>query len=76
MPQGYMNVDAAIDIAQAKLKAKAAILKEIDTIRSDLRNAVSRRETTPEQTKWIGEQFPMRERKRKKKGEQTAPPAA
>jgi len=76
MPQGYMNVDAAIEIAQTKLKAKAAILKEIDTIRSDLRNAVARKETTPEQTKWIGEQFPIRERKRKKKDEQRAPAAA
>ena len=45
-------------------------------LRTDLRNAVSRKETTPEQTRWIGEQFPLRERKSKNKAAEPVKAAA
>ena len=59
---GYMDVDAAMGVAKGLLKQKSALLKSIDTVRSDLRNAVERKETNADQTKWIGETFPVRER--------------
>ena len=64
---GYMDVDAAIKVAKKILGEKRVIIVQLDTVRTDLRNAVSRKETTPEQTRWIGEQFPLRERKSKNK---------
>lgn len=67
MAQGYIDVDAAIKVAQKMLKEKAAVMKNIDTVRSDLRNAVDRKETNAEQSKWIGETFPVRERVTKNK---------
>ena len=61
---GYMNVPAAIDEAKKLLDRKAKLLTSIDTVRSDLRNAVERKEADADQTKWIEEQFPVRERTR------------
>jgi hypothetical protein len=71
---GYMNVPAAIEVAKRLLTEKQAVLKNIDTVRADLRHAVTRKETDPEQTKWIGEQFPAKvyTRPRKKRAETTA----
>lgn len=65
---GYMDVGKAIETAQALVKEKRKLLASIDTVRSDLRHAVTRKETTAEQTKWIEETFPLRERKRTPKG--------
>ena len=67
MAQGYIDVDAAIKVAKRLITEKAAVMQNLDTVRTDLRNAVSRKETTPEQTQWIGEVFPLRERKTKNK---------
>lgn len=67
MAQGYMNVAAAIEAAKEALKQRQRSLKVLDVIRTDLRNAVTRGEGTPEERKWIGEQFPVRERTRKSK---------
>lgn len=64
---GYIDVGAAIKVAEKMLKEKAEVMRNIDTVRSDLRNAVDRKETTPDQTKWIGETFPVRERTSKNK---------
>lgn len=71
---GYMNVDVAIEEAKKALASKRQVLKIIDTIRSDLRNAVDRQEVNEGQRKWIGEHFPMRERKRKSKDAKTPTP--
>ena len=68
MPAGYIDVDKAIEAAKRLITEKMAVMKNIDTVRSDLRNAVDRKETSPEQTKWIGETFPVRERQTKNKG--------
>ena len=73
---GYMDVDAAIKVAKKILGEKRVIMVQLDTVRTDLRNAVSRKETTPEQTKWIGEQFPLRERKSKNKAAEPVKAAA
>ena len=73
---GYMDVDAAIKVAKKFLGEKRVIMVQLDTVRTDLRNAVSRKETTPEQTKWIGEQFPLRERKSKNKAAEPVKAAA
>lgn len=62
---GYIDVSAAIKVAEKLLKDKSEIMRNIDTVRSDLRNAVDRKETDAEQTKWIGEQFPVAQRERK-----------
>lgn len=64
---GYMDVPAAIEVAKKHLADKRRVLKLIDTVRSDLRNAVDRKETNKEQTDWIEGTFPIRERKRKPK---------
>lgn len=61
---GYMDVPKAVAEAKRLLAKKVDLNKEIDTVRSDLRNAVNRGETDESQTKWIGEQFPLRERTR------------
>lgn len=63
----YMDLPKAIEAAKEAVKQRQASLKILDTIRSDLRNAVERKETTPEQAKWIMETFPIRERTRKSK---------
>lgn len=73
---GYIDVGKAVEVARRLLDEKAEVMRNIDTVRSDLRNAVDRKETTPEQTKWIGETFPLRERATKNKGGPTAVPAA
>ena len=73
---GYMDVDAAIKVAKKILGEKRVIMVQLDTVRTDLRNAVSRKETTPEQTRWIGEQFPLRERKSKNKAAEPVKAAA
>ena len=59
---GYINVDAAIKAAKDALEAKRVILEQIAIVRTDLRHAVTMGATSPEQTKWIEEQFPLRER--------------
>ena len=73
---GYMDVDAAIKVAKKILGEKRVIMVQLDTVRTDLRNTVSRKETTPEQTRWIGEQFPLRERKSKNKAAEPVKAAA
>jgi hypothetical protein len=62
MAEGYMNVSAAIKVAERLLKEKADLFKKIDTVRSDLRNAVIRKEANETEVKWIEETFPVRER--------------
>lgn len=62
---GYMNIPAAIETAKKLLAEKRVLLTQIDTVRSDLRNAVVRKEGTTEEQKWIGENFPVRHRTRK-----------
>lgn len=64
---GYMDIPAAIGVAKKMLDEKRQLLKNIDTVRADLRHAVERKEATPEQAKWIEETFPIRERNRKPK---------
>ena len=73
---GYMDVDAAIKVATKLLGEKRVIMVQLDTVRTDLRNAVARKEASPEQTKWIGEQFPLRERKSKNKAAEPVKAAA
>jgi hypothetical protein len=73
---GYMDVDKAIETAKKLVGEKRAVLAQIDTVRSDLRHAVTRKETSSEQTKWIEETFPIRERTRKPKAATTAAAAA
>ena len=63
---GYINVEAALAEAKKLLAAKTKVMEEIDIVRTDLRNAVKRKEANAEQAKWIGEQFPLQERKRRK----------
>lgn len=72
MAQGYMDVDKAIEAAKEAIKQRQASLKVLDIIRTDLRNAVARKEGTPEQQKWIQEMFPVRERTRKSKAAASA----
>lgn len=69
---GYIDVDAAIKVAQAALKRKGEVLKEIDVVRSDLRHADEMGSVTPEQRRWIKEQFPIRERNRNPKNKASA----
>ena len=73
---GYMDVDAAIKVATKLLGEKRVIMVQLDTVRTDLRNAVARKEASPEQTKWIEEQFPLRERKSKNKAAEPVKAAA
>ena len=67
MADGYMDVPKAITAAKAAIKQRQASLKVLDVIRTDLRNAVIRGEGTPEERKWIAEQFPVMQRTRKAK---------
>lgn len=76
MAGSYIDVDAAIKVAKDVLKRKAAIMDEQDIVRSDLRHAVTMGATSPEQAKWIGEQFPLRKRNTKAKGPNDAASAA
>lgn len=76
MADSYIDVAAAIKVAEDVLKRKAAIMDEQDIVRSDLRHAVTMRAVTPEQEKWIGEQFPLRKRKTTKKAPNEATPSA
>jgi hypothetical protein len=62
-----MDVTSAIEAAKQAITERQKSLKVLDIIRTDLRNAVTRGEGTPEERKWIQEQFPVRERKRKVK---------
>lgn len=64
---GYMDVGAAIKTAESLLDKKRQLLQQIDTVRTDLRNAATRNEGTPEQRQWIETHFPIRERKKKSK---------
>jgi hypothetical protein len=64
---GYIDVSKAITAAKAAIKQRQASLKILDTIRTDLRNAVARGEGTPEEQKWVADNFPIRERTRKPK---------
>jgi hypothetical protein len=64
MPAGYINVDAAIETAKDVLARKRKVMDEQDIVRTDLRHAVAMGSCTAEQKKWIGEQFPMRQRNR------------
>lgn len=68
---GYMDVTAAISTAEDLLTRKRKLLKEIDTVRTDLRNSSTRKEGTPEQRQWIETHFPIRERKRTTKPKAT-----
>lgn len=76
MASGYIDVDAAIKVAKDVLRRKAAIMEELDVVRSDLRHAVTMRAASPDQARWIGEQFPMRKRETKAKGPNSQPQAA
>lgn len=58
----YIDVKAAIQEAEAILKEKGKIMDKLAIVRSDLRNAITMGVANPEQTKWIEEQFPVRER--------------
>lgn len=58
----YINVDTAISEAKRLQREKAKILEQLAIVRTDLRNAVTTKATSAEQTKWIEEQFPIRER--------------
>ena len=62
MAQTYIDVNAAIEAAKQALAEKQSAMDKVAIIRTDLRNAVTLGATTPEQTKWIEEQFPLRER--------------
>jgi hypothetical protein len=64
---GYMDVGAAINTAEKLLREKTALFKKIDTVRTDLRNSMTRGEPTADQSKWIEQHFPVRERVRRKK---------
>jgi hypothetical protein len=63
-----MNIPAAIDVAKKLLKEKKDLFAALETVRSDLRNAVVRKEGTPDEQKWIQGQFPVRHRTRTAKG--------
>ena len=67
MADSYINVDAAIKAAEALLKQHRAIQDKIAIVRQDLRNAVTMGGANGEQAKWIGDTFPVRERKTKTK---------
>jgi hypothetical protein len=64
----YIDVAAAIQEAEKVLAEKSDVMERQDIIRTDLRNAVKMKAATPEQAKWIGEHFPMRQRQSKNKG--------
>lgn len=59
---GYIDVDAAIREAKKLQGEKDSVLQRLSIIRTDLRNAVTMKAANAEQTKWIEEQFPLRER--------------
>lgn len=61
----YMDIPKAIEAAKLAIKQRQASLRNMDTIRHDLRNAVERKETSADEAKWILETFPLRERTRK-----------
>ncbi len=67
MADGYMDIPKAITAAKAAIKQRQASLKVLDVIRTDLRNAVIRGEGTPDERRWIAEQFPVRTRTSKTK---------
>lgn len=69
MADTYIDVDAAIAAAKSALKDRSNAMARVGIVRTDLRNAVTMGAATPEQRKWIEEQFPVRERKRKAKVE-------
>jgi hypothetical protein len=60
---GFINVNAAIEEADRALTEKAEVRDRVAALRELLRSAVTARETTAEQAEWIGEAFPLRERK-------------
>lgn len=62
MADSYIDVDAAIASAKKSMAEKNAATAKVGIVRNDLRNAVTMGATTPEQTKWIEEHFPARER--------------
>lgn len=64
---GYINVDAAINESRKLLKEKSDVLKKIDIVRTDLRNAAELGDVSDAQRKYITETFPKRERKSKNK---------
>lgn len=76
MATGYIDVDAAIEVAKDVLRRKAAIMEEQDIVRSDLRHAVTMKAANADQARWIGEQFPMRKRETKAKGPNSQPQTA
>lgn len=69
---GYMDVPKAIETAKQLLGNKRVLTKQIDTVRSDLRNAVTRKECTAADAQWVEETFPVRERNRKSKAKAAA----
>lgn len=66
MPSGYIDVPKAMEMAKKIVAEKEEVYERLDIVRADLRNAVKLKETTPEQTAWIEENFPVRQRKAKK----------
>jgi hypothetical protein len=67
MSVSYINVDQAIKEAKKITEDKAEVLRKLNIVRTDLRNAVDMGGCTPEQIKFITETFPIRERKTKNK---------
>lgn len=63
----YIDVDAAIKEAKQVLADKEKVYNRLTIVRSDLRNAVKVGGITPEQRKWINEQFPVVTRQRNAK---------
>lgn len=58
----YIDVSAAIKEAERLLAEKAKVMEKVAIIRTDLRNSITMGVANPEQTKWIEEQFPQKER--------------
>lgn len=69
MPEGYIDIDAAIKLAKSIITEKYEVLERLDIVRTDLRNAVRLNQGTPEQREWIEGTFPIRKRKREGKAQ-------
>lgn len=62
---GYIDVGAAIKVAEQAIKAREAAIKAVGIVRTDLRNAVEMGGATAEQKAWVAKNFPPRERTEK-----------
>lgn len=67
----YIDVTAAIKVAESVLEEKYEVLQRLDIVRRDLRNAATMGAGTAEQRAWIAETFPVKGSGQHAQGPQT-----